>query len=427
LDSKIKAWIAAGVGILFSVGLIVWQVRANHAAPISLSADDMSLIASDQAPQARMRMAADDSARKEFAKNVRELLAVAEEARAKGVAKRPDVKRQLELMRAFIISQNYAQTQSGAAPVTDAEIEAFFKEPGKEEALKQFIQDAQARNPMMAGQQIPEEQMKEIRRQLGQVLIGERRGVAAGVDKQRKVELQIMLQQARLVASMYEQESLIESVKATQPEIDAYMKAHPEDQVHARHILIAMKTPASQPQEELERPPAEKSEELTKPQARAKAEEVLKRVRAGEDFVSLAKQFSTDPGSKETGGDLGWFGRGRMVPEFEKAAFALQPGQVSEIVESPFGFHIIRVDERRTGDPQQAADAVEREKEKKVIEEIVQRQSSHITIAENFAVQAPPPQMQPGLPPGLMNEAPPPTNPSEQRGKKPTPKSGKQR
>ena len=426
MDSKIKAWIAAGVGILFSVGLIVWQVKANHAAPINLTADDMSLIASDQAPQARMRMASDDAARKEFAKNVRELLAVAEEARAKGIAKRPDIKRQLELMRAFIIAQNYSQSQPNAQPITDAEIEAFFKEPGREEGLKQFIKDAQARNPMMAGQQIPEEQMKEIRRQLGQVLIGEQRGVAAGVDKQRKVELQIMLQQARLIASMYEQESLLESVKATQPEIDAYMKAHPEDQVHARHILISMKSdaPAAEEREE-EEPAKEKSQELTKPQARAKAEEVLKRVRGGEDFASLAKQFSTDPGSKENGGDLGWFGRGRMVPEFEKAAFALQAGQISEIVESPFGFHIIKVDERRTGDPQQASDAVEREKEKKVIEEIVQRQSTHITVAENFAVQAPPPQMPQGLPPGLMNEAPP--SQPDPKAKKPAPKSGKQR
>ncbi|HKP38843.1 MAG TPA: peptidylprolyl isomerase [Pyrinomonadaceae bacterium] len=427
MNSKIKAWIAAGIGILFSVGLIVWQVKANHAPPINLNADDMTLIASDQAPQARMRMASDDAARKEFAKNVRELLAVAEEARAKGIAKRPDIKRQLELMRAFIIAQNFTQTQPAAPPITDAEIEAFFKEPGQEEGLKQFIKDAQARNPMMAGQQIPEEQMKEIRRQLGQVLVGERRGVAAGVDKQRKVELQIMLQQARLIASMYEQETLIESVKATQPEIDAYMKAHPEDQVRARHILIAMKSEAPSAEErEEEEPGKEKSQELTKPQARAKAEEVLKRVRGGEDFASLAKQFSTDPGSKENGGDLGWFGRGRMVPEFEKAAFALQAGQVSEIVESPFGFHIIKVDERRTGDPQQAADAVEREKEKKVIEEIVQRQSAHITVAENFAVQAPPPQMPQGLPPGLMDEAPP-TQP-DPKGKKPAPpKSGKQR
>ena len=389
MNSTTKAWIAAGVGILFSVGLIIWQVRASHAAAINLSADDMSLIAGDQAPQMRMRLASDDKARRDFAENVRELFAVAEEARAKGFANRPDVKRQLELMRAFIISQSYMQSQAGAAPASAAEVENFFKEPGQEDRLKQFIADAQARNPMMAGRPIPEDQMKEIRTQLGQVLIGERRGVAAGIDKQRKLQLQIMLQQARLLASMYEEENLAKAAKATQPEIDAYAKAHPEEQVHARHILIAIKSPEA---------PGEGG--LDKPQARAKAEEVFKRVKAGEDFASLAKEYSNDPGSKDNGGDLGWFGRGRMVPEFEKAAFALQSGQISDIVESQFGFHIIKVEERRTGDPQKAAQEVEQEKEKKLIDEIVKRQGGHITVAENFAVQAPPPQQmqQQGLP-----------------------------
>lgn len=404
MNSITKAWIAAGVGILFSLGIIVWQVRASHAAPINLSADDMSLIAADQAPQIRMRLSSDDTARREFAKNVRELFAVAEEARAKGFANRPEVKRQLDLMRAFIISQNYSTTQN-AAPFSDAEVDNFFKEPGQEDRLKQFIADAQARNPTMKGQDIPPDQMKEIRQQFGQVLLAERRATESGVDKQRKTQVQIMLQQARLLASMYEEESLSKSVKASQPEIDEYMKSHPEEQVHARHILIAVKS-ADAPTEE----------GLDKPQARAKAEEVLKRVKAGENFESLAKEYSTDPGSKESGGDLGWFGKGRMVPEFEKAAFALQPGQVSEIVESPFGFHIIKVEGRRNGDPQAAAQQVEQDKEKKLIEEIVKRQSSHITIADNFAVQPPPQQqMQQGLP--FATQPPPAEAPAAPKGK----------
>jgi len=403
LNSTTKAWIAAGVGILFSLGIIFWQVRASHAAPINLSADDMSLIVADQAPQMRMRLLSDDNARREFAKNLRDLFAVADEARAKGFANRPEVKRQLELMRSFIISQNYS-TSPNAAPASEADVENFFKEPGQEDRLKQFIADAQARNPMMKGQQIPADQMQEIRQQFGQVLISERKGIAAGVDKQRKTQLQIMLQQARLLASMYEEESLAKTVKASQAEIDEYMKAHPEEQVHARHILIAVKSEDS---------PTEGG--LDKAAARAKAEEALKRVKAGENFEALAKEYSTDPGSKENGGDLGWFGRGRMVPDFEKAAFALQPGQVSEIVESPFGFHIIKVEGRRNGDPQAAGQAVEQEKEKKLIEEIVKRQSGHITIAENFAVQPPPQQqMQPGLP---FATQPPPTATPAPKGK----------
>jgi len=405
LNSTTKAWIAAGIGILFSVGIIFWQVRASHAAAINLSADDMSLIAGDQAPQMRMSLSSSDKARHDFAENLRTLFAVADEARAKGFANRPEVKRQLDLMRAFIISQNYSTTQN-AAPSSDAEVENFFKEPGQEDRLKQFIADAQARNPTMKGQQIPPEQMQEIRQQFGQVLLAERKGTAAGVDKQRKTQLQIMLQQARLLASMYEEESIAKSVKASQSEIDEYMKAHPEEQVHARHILISVKS---------EDAPAE--EGLDKTAARAKAEEVLKRVKAGENFESLAKEYSTDPGSKESGGDLGWFGRGRMVPDFEKAAFALQPGQTSDIVESPFGFHIIKLEGRRNGDPQAAAQEVEQEKEKKVIDEIVKRQSSHITIAENFAVQPPPqPQGQPGGLP-FATQPPPTTSTPAPKGK----------
>ena len=405
MNSTTKAWIAAAVGIVFSIGLIFWQVRASRAAAINLSAEDMSLIVADQAAQTRMRLASDDNARREFAKNVRELLAVAEEARAKGFANRPDVKRQMELMRAFIISQNYAQSQAGAAPISDADVENFFKERGQEERLKQFVADARARNPTMASQAIPDEQMKEIRKQLGQVLIGERRGLSAGIDQQRKVQLQIMLQQARLLAGMYEEENLSKAVKASQPEIDAYMKAHPEEQVHARHILISIKS-AERPSEDA----------LDKPQARAKAEEVLKRVKAGENFESLARQYSTDPGSKENGGDLGWFGHGQMVPEFDKAAFTLQPGQTSDIIESPYGFHIIKVEGRRNGDPQQAGQRVEQDKEKKLIEEIVNRQSGHVTVAENFAVQAPPPQqMQPSFP--FEPQAPPATSSPAPKGK----------
>jgi hypothetical protein len=137
--------------------------------------------------------------------------------------------------------------------VTDAEIEAFFKEPGQEERFQQFVKDAQASNPMMAGQAIPDEQLKQIKHQLGQVLIGERKGLAAKVDQKRSVELQIMLEQARLLASTYAKETLIPSTKATDAEVAAYVAKHPE---------------------------------LDDKQTRVKAEAVLKRARAGEDFAA---------------------------------------------------------------------------------------------------------------------------------------------
>jgi len=106
------------------------------------------------------------------------------------------------------------------------------------------------------------------------------------------------------------------------------------EQVRARHILVKVDPDAT----------AE-----AKAAARKKAEDLLARVKAGEDFATLAKKSSDDPGSAAKGGDLGLFGRGAMTPAFEAAAFALEPGQVSDVVETPFGFHVIRVEEHPAG------------------------------------------------------------------------------
>lgn len=84
--------------------------------------------------------------------------------------------------------------------------------------------------------------------------------------------------------------------------------------------------------------------------AREEAERIRRLAVEGEDFAELAKRYSQDPGSQQSGGDLGWFRQGTMVPEFEDAAFALGEGEVSEVVRSPFGFHIIKVERRRSGE-----------------------------------------------------------------------------
>ena len=81
--------------------------------------------------------------------------------------------------------------------------------------------------------------------------------------------------------------------------------------------------------------------------ARAEAERVLTELRDGEDFATLARRYSDDPGTRQQGGELGWFRRGRFVPEFERVAFAMRPGQFSNIVETSFGLHIIKVDRAR--------------------------------------------------------------------------------
>jgi peptidyl-prolyl cis-trans isomerase D len=120
-------------------------------------------------------------------------------------------------------------------------------------------------------------------------------------------------------------------------EIEDYYKryrdqnfTHPE-QVRARHILIAVPANAAPQQKQA---------------ARAKAEDILKQLKAGADFAKLARQYSDDPGSKNNGGELGYFSQGEMVKPFAEAAFRLRPGEMT-IAETQFGFHVIEVEDHK--------------------------------------------------------------------------------
>lgn len=400
MDSTKKALIAAAVAVVFAAGLIFWQVKARHAEPMELTADDMSLLAEDTPPQMRQRLATDENARKDFAKDMRRLLAVAEEAQAHGVDKAPEAKRTLEFQRASIISQLYLQEKGqDGSDVTEAQVDEFFKQPVNKYKFDQLLADAKSQNPAMA--ELPEERLKEIKQNVGTIYITEKKAVDEGFDKKPAVKVQLMLQHARFLVQKYANESLQKKVTATEDEIKAYMAKHPEPD--------------------------------TDKQNRAKAEEVLKRIRGGEDFAKLAQEFGTD-GTKDKGGDLGWFGPGQMHPDFEKAAYALKPGEVSELVTTPYGVHIIKLEERKTetvegkpkemvrarhilfrdpnsnpfGPPQSPQDkakaAIEKEKGQKLLDDIVSR--SHVKVAENYSVKPPEAEPAMNLPPGV---APPPS------------------
>lgn len=151
---------------------------------------------------------------------------------------------------------------------------------------------------------------------------------AKGVDKDAAFQRRMaFLQQRALHAALIDGEI---AGKITDEEVRARYDQQiaatpPSNEVKARHILVKTKE---------------------------EAEAIIKRLDAGESFEAIAKEVSTDPGSGANGGDLGWFGPGQMVPEFEQAAFALEVGAHSAApVQSQFGWHIIKVEDKRAQQP----------------------------------------------------------------------------
>jgi len=158
-----------------------------------------------------------------------------------------------------------------------------------------------------------------------------------GYEKKRTIRKQIQLIKDQWLANAYLTKEIIEKVKISDQEAEDYYGKNKKlfekpEQARARHILIVVKQGAG---------------DDVKKAAKKKAEEILERIKKGEDFAKLAGEFSDDPGSKQKGGDLGFFPRNSMIPEFDKAVFALEPGGVSGIVETSFGYHIIKVEEKK--------------------------------------------------------------------------------
>src|ERR1017187_4922423 len=131
-------------------------------------------------------------------------------------------------------------------------------------------------------------------------------------------------------------------VQVANDELQSYYNSHRDqyrvaEQAKVSHILIKTPLPG----------PDGKVDEKGVAEAQKRAEDLLKQLKAGAKFEDLARKYSEDPGSAKEGGSLGWIGKGRTVPEFEKAAFSLPKGQISDLVKSSYGFHIIRVDDRQ--------------------------------------------------------------------------------
>ena len=453
MKATTKAIIAVLVAVLVSVGLIFWQATRSRASVLtSLSPEDMGLIAESLGPADRARLASSPEERKKLSEDIKQILAVAAEARAKGIADKPEVKRQLEAMKMLVVAQMYAKKQRDANAKPEdfrpkqEEIDAFLKDPKNTQQADQYLEDLKKIGLVPDTQPITDEVKEQFRQQWAPMSLMAEKGRAAGVESDRATQLQVQFQQAVALSRIYSND-LTKKLEPSDEEIQAYFAAHPE---------------------------------LDPKVSRQKAEDLLKRARGGEDFDKLAKENSDEPGAKESGGDLGWFGRGRMVKAFEDAAFALKDNEISDVVESSFGFHIIQRlgtrqgktepnpmgegDAAKGGQPEEqiharhilikptagpsanpfappksprdtAKEAIIEEKTKKEVEEIAKR--TNIKVPEDFPVKAPetPPQMPPGMgsPHGDMGGgegAPPPVVEEEAQpsgGAKPKGSSGKKK
>jgi peptidyl-prolyl cis-trans isomerase C len=158
-----------------------------------------------------------------------------------------------------------------------------------------------------------------------------------GMQQQGLTESELRdLLRRNLIVENFVETQVVPGQQVTDAEIKEFYDKNPEtftgpEQVRASHILIKVDASASA---------------ADKQKARAEAESLLRQIRSGADFAKLAQENSDCPSGNQ-GGDLGYFGRGQMVKPFEEKAFSMQPGDVSGVVETQFGYHIIKLNEKR--------------------------------------------------------------------------------
>lgn len=184
-----------------------------------------------------------------------------------------------------------------------------------------------------------------------------------GIDKDKETIDFIEEMKKRVVVDKFFKKEVDQKTQVSEEEIKKFFDENPDegkspDEVRASHILL---------------------------KTREEADVVLKKVKQGAKFEDLAKKFSMDPGSKESGGDLGFFSQGMMVPEFDAVAFKLKVGEVSDIVQSRFGFHIIKVLEKKAG-KQKSVEESKPEIEKKLLAK--KRKDTFDTLVANLKSKA---------------------------------------
>jgi peptidyl-prolyl cis-trans isomerase C len=252
----------------------------------------------------------------------------------------------------------------GALKTLPAEYQQYASGPGK----KQFAEDY-LRMKLLAAQ-----------------------GTKAGLDKNADLLRQLGLMRENLIAQAQLKE-IEKGIVISDEDLKLLYEADKKqyEQVKAKHILIAFKgSPAAQ---------AGKPE-LTEEQAKAKAEDLRKKILAGASFEELAKTESDDVGSGANGGELGEFGPGQMVPEFEKAAFEAKAGTITEVVRTQFGYHIIKVEEHGFTPLEQVKAVLDKQERQVRLQAALEKMKTDakVTFNETYFPPPPPPAPAPAPP-----------------------------
>ena len=253
---------------------------------------------------------------------------------------------------AVALTSGFAAAQTAPAPTPTAPDPVVAKVNGQpillselKEAAKNLPPNAQALPPQTLYPLLLDQMID------GQALIAEAR--RTGLDKDPAVQREVTAaaDQALETALLHKDVGPLITPDAVRARYDAQIAGKPGVvEVHARHILVA--------------------DEAT-------AKKIIAELNKGADFAALSKQYSKDPGAAQQGGDLGFFKKDEMVPEFADAAFALQPGQIDQTpVHTQFGWHVIQVIERRT-DPPPSFEQASQELRQKMVQEAVQQVVAH--------------------------------------------------
>lgn len=379
-----KVIAAIAVVVALASGGLWAQWSSSKVKVVTLNASEMETLAREFLPPSQLeQVASDQEKKKDFADNLRKLFAMAQASERQGYGERADVKLQIQLQTELTLRDAYKKKHPDVK-VTEEDVAEFYRT--NPNAFDTFLEGSPQTRAQAQGAQ-----REAIKKEFGELKILADRALEEGIDKEEGTRLALLVKSSQVLASAYSADlGKRTDSEVTDEEINRYYTDHLKEfeEVRARHILVS--TQAAEATDNNPAAEGKKPKSLSREEAKAKAQSLLDRIRRGEDFVKLASEHSDDPGSKAKGGDLGYFMRGENVKAFEDAAYSLEAGQVSDLVESEFGFHIIKVEDRRVAPfdsriKTMVSDKLKREKREQVMDEIVAK--SQIQIAEDFEIK----------------------------------------